>query len=148
MSRKRCNRRSVTPLPPRGLRAKLDQSQVKDLSLCHLVNLDAIATGTADAGLLWSFCGGVLTWSRVASLLKVGEAELSLQLDLALAVVERFKRTGRVGFSGPEYQLAKEGVGYMDDLAAIVDRPTAIAAAEWSEQRCNELARASERKAA
>ncbi len=148
MSRKRCNRLPVTPLPPRGLRAKLDQSQVKDLSLCHLVNLDAIAKGTADADLMWSWCGGCLTWSRVSEALKLGTEEMHRQLDLALAVVERYKRTGRVLFTGQEYQLAKEGVGYMDDLAAIVDRPTAVAAANWSEQRCAELIRASERKAA
>lgn len=36
-------------------------------------------------------------------------------------------------FTGPEYQLAKQGLAWMDDLAAIVDRPTAVAAADWSE---------------
>jgi hypothetical protein len=52
-------------------------------------------------------------------------------------VVQRFGRTGRAVFTGPEYQLAKAGVGHMDDLAAIADRPTVIAAAVWSEAKCN-----------
>lgn len=30
------------------------------------------------------------------------------QLDVVTAVVERLGRTGKVGFSGPEYQRAKE----------------------------------------
>lgn len=148
MSRKRCNRRPVTPLPPRGMRPRLDDGQLRDLGLAHMVNLDSIAKGEAGSDILWQWAGGVLTWSRVAEKLQAGAEEMHIQLDLVLAVVERFKRTGRVGFSGAEYQLAKEGVGYMDDLAAIVDRPTAVEAANWSEQRCNELAKASERKAA
>jgi hypothetical protein len=128
----------VTALPPRGLRPKLTVDQLCDLGLAHHVNLDTLAKGEADEDTLWQWVGGCLTWSRVAELLKVGEAEMRDQLELVAAVVERYGRTGRAVFTGPEYQLAKAGVGYMDDLAAIVDRPTAIAAANWSEARCNE----------
>ena len=58
--------------------------------------------------------------------------------DVAAACIEAlrahgFKRTGRVGFNGAEYQLAKDGIGYMDQLAEIVDQRTAIEAADWSE---------------
>lgn len=137
MSRKRCHRRVVVPLPPRGLRPKLTRDQLQDLGLAHMVNLDTLAKGEADEATLWQWVGGCLTWSRVADLLQVGQAEMTEQLQLVAAVVERYGRTGRAVFTGPEYQLAKAGVGYMDDLAAIVDKPTAIAAAEWSEARCN-----------
>lgn len=140
MTRKHCHRRPVVPLPPRGLRPKLTADQLRDLGLAHLVNLDTLAKGEADESTLWQWVGGCLTWSRVAELLKVGEAEMKAQLELVAAVVERYGRTGRAVFTGPEYQLAKLGVGYMDDLAAIVDRPTAIAAADWSEARCSQWA--------
>jgi hypothetical protein len=138
MSRKRCHRRTVAPLPPRGLRPKLTDDQLRDLGLAHVINLDTLARGEADEATLWQWVGGCLTWSRVAELLKVGEDEMADQLELVATVVERFGRTGRAVFTGPEYQLAKAGVGYMDDLAAIVDRPTVTAAAEWSEARCNQ----------
>lgn len=134
--RKRCHRRPVAPLPPRGLRPKLTDDQRQDLGLAHIVNLDTLARGEADEGTLWEWVGGTLTWSRVAELLQVGVDEMKAQLELVTTVVERYGRTGRAVFTGPEYQLAKAGVGFMDDLAAIVDRATAIAAADWSEARC------------
>lgn len=137
MSRKRCHRRPVVPLPPRGLRPKLTDDQRRDLGLAHIVNLDTLAKGEADEDTLWQWVGGCLTWSRVAELLQVGVDEMKAQLELVATVVDRFGRTGRAVFTGPEYQLAKAGVGFMDDLAAVVDRPTAIAAADWSEERCN-----------
>lgn len=147
MSRKRCNRRIVLPMPPRGLRPWLDAAQVRDLGLAHSVNLDAIARGEADEAILWQWVGGILTWSRVADLLQAGVPEMQAQLELAHRVIERYGRTERVGFSGPDYQAARAGVQVMDLLAELVDKPTAIAAAEWSERRVNELAPAERQSA-
>jgi len=124
----------------RGLRPKLHVDQVRDLALAHVGNLDTVATGQATEEVLWQWIGGVLTWSRVATVLKLGEEEMTRQLELATSMVERYGRVGRVGFSGPEYQLAKEGLQVMDQLAAVVDRPTAIDAADWSEDKVNEMA--------
>jgi hypothetical protein len=62
------------------------------------------------------------------------------QLLLCESVLQRYGRTGRVGFSGPELQTAAEGVQVMDQLAEAVDRPTAVAAADWSEALINRLA--------
>jgi hypothetical protein len=140
--RKHCKRRVWVPMPPRGLRPKLSRPQVKDLGLCHLTNLDVIAKGEATEDTLWQVAGGALTWSRVAELLQAGEPEMREQLELVARLVDRYGRTGRVLFTGTEYQLAKDGVGVMDQLAEIVDLPTAVIAAEWSEQRVNEMAEA------
>ncbi len=115
---------------------ELTHDQLLDLGLAHLINLDTLAKGGADESTLWQWVSGCLTWWRVADLLKAGEAEMCEQLGLDSAVVERFGRTGRIVFTGPEYQQAKLGVAYMDDLAAIVDRPTAVLAANWSEAQC------------
>ena len=126
--------------PPRGLRPKLQPDQVRDLGICHLSNLDAVASGQAGEAILWQLAGAALTWSRVAELLRVGEPEMRAQLELASTLVARYGRTGEVLFTGPEYQLAKDGVQVMDQLAEIVDRATAVIAAEWSERKVNELA--------
>lgn len=139
MSRKRCHRRVIVPMPPRGLRPRLADDQVRDLAMAHNVNLDAIARGQADESILWQWAGGIFTWWRVAELLQAGVPEMQQQLELATSVVERYGRTGRVGFSGPELQQARDGVAFMDQLAEIVDRATAIAAAEWSEARVNRM---------
>lgn len=139
MTRKRTRRRVVVPLPPRGLRPKLSRDQVRDLGICHLENLDAIARGQATVDTLWQYVGAMFTWSKVAQLTQTGEPEMRTQLELASALVERYGRTGRVLFTGQEYQLAKDGVDVMDQLAELVDRPTAVIAAEWSERKVNEL---------
>lgn len=123
----------------RGLRPKLDSAQLRDLSLAHNANLDTMANGQGSEELLWQWVGGLLTWSRAAELLDLGAPEIVPQLDLADAVLDRYRRTGRIGFSGPEYQLAKKGVIVMDLLAAEVDSTTAIAAAEWSEACLQDL---------
>lgn len=125
---------------PRGLRPKLRAGQVLDLAVAHNGNLDTIARGLADAEVLWQWVGGILTWSKVAELLDTGVPEIAEQLDLAHAVIERFRRTGKVGFSGAEYQLAKKGVIVMDMLAELVDQPTASAAADWSERQVATMA--------
>lgn len=140
MSRKRCNRRRIVPMPPPGLRPKLDRLQVRDLSMAHHINLDAIAHGTADEALLWQVFGGVLTWSRAAELSGQGVPEMREQLALVESLLERYGRTGRIAYTGPELQLARDGVAVMDRLAELVDRATAIAAADWSEACVTALA--------
>jgi hypothetical protein len=137
--RKHTTRKVWAPLPPRGLRPKLDRSQLLDLSLVHLQNLDALARGGANSGTLWECVAGALTWSRVAQLLQVGEAEMAEQLHMLEAVLARYKRTGRLGLSGPEYQVARLGVEVMDELARITDLATAQAAANWSEARIGQM---------
>jgi hypothetical protein len=64
-----------------------------------------------------------------------------------LKLIEGFTTTGRIVFTGPEYQAAKLGVDLMDELARIVDRPTAVAAAEWSEERLQHIVAAAEAQA-
>ena len=136
MTRKRIPRPA---LPPPGLRPRLRRDQLRDLALCHLEALDSIARGDAKSATLWDFAGAALTWSKAAELMGIGEAEMTAQLELALSLIERYRRTGRVAFSGPEYQAAKDGVAVMDQLAEIVDHPRAVIAAEWSERRLNAI---------
>ncbi|MBL0720223.1 hypothetical protein JI742_10005 [Piscinibacter sp. Jin2] len=137
MTRKRCHRRPIVPVPPRGLRPTLAPDQVRDLALCHLVHVDAIASGQADAETLWQWAGGVLTWSRVAELSPSWDdsarEQMKAGLDLVQAVADRWIRTGRVGFTGPELVAARQLVELQDAMAEAVDRPTAIRAADWSE---------------
>ena len=127
-------RRRVYPLlPPKGLRPRLDRSQQTDLSLVHLVNLDLIATGQADETVMWHLAEDAMLWSRIAEMTGHFEAEMQEQLMVAASVVRRFGVTGKVGFSGLEYQTAKAGVEVMDALAAMVERHQAVAAADWAE---------------
>jgi hypothetical protein len=148
MSR-RLSRNEILARLHTGLRPKLSKSQVQDLGLTHIGNLDTIAQGKPSEEVLWQWIGGALTGSYVAGVLERRDREryaevanaMRLQLDLCTAVVERYGRTGRIGFTGLEYQCAKDACEWMDALAAVVDRPTALRAADWSEAKVNQMAR-------
>jgi len=116
----------------------LDRQQLFSLSMAHNANLDIISRGEADIDLLWQHMGGVLTWHYVAQALGMGEPEMAAQVDLCVSMLDRFQRTGRVGFSGPELETARDGVVVFDQLAAAVDQATALQAVLWSEQRLAE----------
>lgn len=127
---------------PRAFRPKLNADQRRDLALLHISNLDAIAMGQATEDNLWQWVGGVLTWSKCAELLELGTDEMFQQIELATRIVNRYRETGRVLFTGPDYQLAKEGVGVMDALADLADQPTASRAADWGEATLQKMAEA------
>lgn len=149
MSRKRCRRTPVEPRPPAGLRRMLTHQQITDLAIAHLQALDAVASGQATEDTLWDIVECTLLWSRVADKLGTGVDQMRAQLELGTRMVERFGRTGRVGFSGVEYQAAKVGIEVMDELARIVDQPTASAACDWAEAQVMRLSlEAGQRQAA
>jgi len=146
MSRKRCHRQALLALPPRGMRRKLPASKVTTIAIAHMQNLDDVMSGKATVQVLWDMAESVFTWMRVAEVLGQGVEEMAPQLEVAAAVIERFGRTGRIGFSGLEYQKAKHGVQVMDELAAIVDADTAKAAAAWSDRKLAALVSAERQK--
>lgn len=130
--KKRCHRKHLIAVPPRGLRPKLPAHDLRKLGLYHVENLDAIATGEAEAPMLWDYLEQVLTWWKAAELLGLGELEMGGQLEIATRLVERYARTGAVRFDGLDYQAARIGLRVMDTLAAEVDTVTAMQAAIWS----------------
>lgn len=136
MTRKSAPRRVWPALPPKGLRRPPDPLWPETrsaLAIAHMQNLDLISRGTASQDEVWHLVEQALTWSRVAQLLGQGEPEMTEQVTVATQVVQRYQRTGRVGFSGLEYSAAKRGIDVMDELARLVDQPTASQAVAWSE---------------
>lgn len=127
-------RKAYLPRPaliPRGLGPKMSRDQLRDLALCHLVNLDAIASGSATPAILCDWAESVLVWSQVAD--RVGGSEqMSAQADVAANVIARFRETGTVFLTDEEIELAREGVAVMDALAETVDQYSAIEAVTWA----------------
>lgn len=124
---------------PRAFRPRLRVDQLRDLGLAHIQNLDAIATGQADPPMIWDYTSSVLCWWKAAQLMATGVPEMDEQLEVATRLVERYSRTGRVLFDGPDLVIARRGVTVMDLLAELVDQATAIAAADWSEREINRM---------
>jgi hypothetical protein len=127
---------------PRWCRPKLTKASLTDLGLAHHENVDIVAKGLGNEEILWQMVGGVLTWSKVAETLQAGVPEMTAQTHLITRLIDRYKATGKVVFTGLEYQKAKDGAGFMDQLAEMVDAYTALQAAIWSEDRTNEMASA------
>lgn len=124
---------------PRWARPKLHRSQVQDLQLLHIALLDTLASSDAGPVALWEFTATALTWSRTAELLGRGTELMAPQLDLATAMVLRYRRTGEVRISGTWYQLARIGTMVFDALAEATDSHTAELAANWSEMHVQAL---------
>lgn len=139
MSRKRCRRKPVMVMPPPGLRPKFGPNELRKLSLTHIACIDAIAHGQANEFNLSKWILAVYTWARVAEIIGTGIEEMRAQLKLVNTVSQRFLDVGRAGFTGPEYQLAKMGLGHMDDLAEISDRSVSDAANLWVKQYLSSL---------
>jgi hypothetical protein len=141
--------RSTAPLSakvvPPAFRPRLTAEQRRDLVMVHHVNLDAIARGEGTVQLLWDWVGNLLAFSRMAHCMRLGEPEMNEQLELASRTIERFRRTGRVGWDGPDYQLAKAGCEVMEQLADRVDQFTAEAAVVWAMARLAGVRAATER---
>jgi hypothetical protein len=147
---KRHSAPSMTMLTTGGSPApvKRAKSDAGPVALIHLSNLDIVARGEGTENTLWHLVEAALTWSRAAELLQAGMPEMAEQLDLARSLVLRYGRTGRVLFTGGEYQLATDGVAVMDQLAEMVDQHTALAAAAWSEAKVAGLKTEQQRMAA
>ena len=83
--------------------------------------------------------GAALGWSRIAQQLGQGETEMAQDLHVIRALIDRWQRTGRVAYTGIEYQQAKAGLEVADQLARLTDLITARAAVDWAENRINVL---------
>jgi hypothetical protein len=95
--------------------------------------------GQGDESLMWQLAEQALLWSRVAELTGQMQVDMRQQLEVVASVVRRFGTTGRVGYSGAEYQTAKACVDVMDQLAEMVDKHQAVAAALWAERALQDL---------
>lgn len=118
-----------------ALKHKASPADMRAMEMCHLQNLDAVATGQAGPQCMWDWAAGVLMFARVADALQAGQLEMQGQLAVATRLVERWARTGRVLFDGPDYQMARIGVAVMTELASQADWRTLQDAAHWGMQQ-------------
>ena len=117
----------------------LAADQVRDLAISHHSHVDDVAHGRATIETAWEMAGAALGWSRIAQQLGQGETEMAQDLHVIRALIDRWQRTGRVAYTGIEYQQAKAGLEVADQLARLTDLITARAAVDWAENRINVL---------
>lgn len=144
MTRKRCNRRALAALPPRGLRIMLKPETRRALAIAHHTHVDMVCHGRATIDTLWEMAGAALGWHRIAQALGMGVPEMQADLDVIMALVQRWESTGRIVYTGPELQQARAGLLVVDELARRVDWPTACASVDWAEDRITAIRAARE----
>ncbi len=111
---------------------RMNKRDLVHVGIAHIDTLNDIATGAGTYATLRDWVSNVLTWSWAAEAMSLGVDEMGEQLQVCLRLIERHRRTGRVAFDGPDYQLAKRGVEVMDELASQVPRAIALDAVAWS----------------
>ncbi|KQY83727.1 hypothetical protein [Pelomonas sp. Root1444] len=139
MPRQRLTRDQLLARAQRTFPVRMTKRDLVHVGIAHIDTLNDIATGRGTFASLRDWASNVLTWYRAAQLMSIGIDEMAEQRECCARLVERFERTGRVAFDGPDYQLAKHGVDVMDELARRVPRAIALEAVAWSTAALIEL---------
>lgn len=132
MPRPRLTRDQLLQRAQRRFPVRMDRAQLVDVGIAHIDTLNDIATGAGTFVSLRDWTSNVMTWHYAAEAMSLGLDEMAAQLECCERLIERYTRTGRVAFDGPDYQLAKLGVEVMDELARQVPRAIALEAVAWS----------------
>lgn len=125
---------------PKFWRPKVSASQVLDARIVHNDLVNRLATGTATAADCWDWMETGFTYTQMMRMLAEdgvqftdeAMAALALQLETYEPICARLRRTGKVGLSGPELQIAKEAAFVMDALIGMDRHGIAERAARWS----------------
>ncbi|HYF16325.1 MAG TPA: hypothetical protein VEA40_00550 [Ramlibacter sp.] len=112
---------------PKFFRPKVSEAQQRTARVIHWDLIDRFTNGTATREDLWDWMETGYTYSLMVNLLVQDGVELTdeavqaiaAQLDIYQAVADRFARSGRPGFTGPELAIARTAAEVMDGLITL-----------------------------
>lgn len=119
---------------------KLDESQQFECKLTHWNLFDLIRLGQADSATLWDWMETGFTYSQFMRLMVADGVEfteeatknIAEQLSIYGDVIDRYRRTQRIGFDGPQINIARAACYVMDELIDMDRHGIAVKAARWS----------------
>lgn len=125
---------------PKFWRPKTTPGQQLTCKVIHWDLIEHITHGTATRTELWDWMETGFTYSQLMRLLAQDGTEFTPeaiaavqeQIDSHDAIAQRFQRTGRVGFTGPELLTARAAAEVFTDLIALDRNGYAEQAAIWS----------------
>lgn len=143
---KQHNRQYADQLP-KFWRPKLKSSQCLDAKVIHWDLITRFSSGTATSDDLWDWLETGYTYVRIMQLQIEDGREftpeavgaMSDQIDIYASVIDRFRRTGRVGFSGTELLTARSAACIMDGLIEIDRHGIALRAGHWAVEQMNKI---------
>jgi hypothetical protein len=141
-------RRDIAKMPKFWI-PSLDSTQTLDAKVIHWDLISRFTDGTAHAGDLWAWIETGLTYSQVMRFLAEDGMEFTYEAQLAIAeqlgiyddVIARYKSTGRIGFNGPQLNIARAAANVFDSLVELDRNGAAVRAATWSTEQMAKLQR-------
>jgi len=117
---------------------------------CKVIHWDLITSITGPAATkqdMLEWISNALTYSQMLLLLiqdgheftSEAVAVIEEQLEIVPKLVDRYRATGRVGFSGPELQVARAAAYVMDDVIELDRHGIADQAARWSVEQMRRI---------
>ena len=137
------------PTLPKFWRPKLSQSVRTTAQIVHWDLITRFTDGSAQVDDLWDWIETGFTYSQMARMLVEDGTEFSPeamtavaeQLEIYSAVIERFRRTGRVGFDAEQLRIARAAACVMDALIDMDRHGIAERAARWSVEQMARMRR-------
>lgn len=125
---------------PKFWRPKLTPQVQLDAKVIHWDLIDRFTKGAATADDLWDWIETGLTYSEIMRLLIEDGTEFTEESALAIAslldnhasVIQRYMKTGRIGFDYAELLAARAAAEVMDQLIEMDRHGIAEKAAIWS----------------
>lgn len=140
------SRAKRAPLP-RWFRPRLTPDQQITCKVIHWDLITRITGPDATKDDMLEWIANAMTYSQMMLLMIEDGREFTSeacalieeQLALVPKLVDRYRATGRVGFSGPELQVARAAAYVMDDVIELDRHGIADQAARWSVEQMKRI---------
>jgi len=132
---------------PKWFRPKLTPAQESSCKLAHWDLIGRITSGRATEHDLWDMVHTGLTYSELMRLLEQdgteftdeAKAAISEHLESLPGVIDRYRRTGRVGFNGEQLLAARAAAELMEQLIEMDRFGFAVRATEWAKAKVDAI---------
>lgn len=120
-------KRAALVLMPKWWLPKMEASQKLDTKIIHSDNLTPMTNGTATLEDLMDWMESAYTYTEVIRILRAEDmvltdeqvAPIAAQMAIHDQIMTRYEKTGRIGFSGLEYSIARAAAELMDNLSEL-----------------------------
>lgn len=139
--------RAKREVMPKWFRPKLDADQIVSCKVAHWDLIGRITSGIATEHDMWDMVHTALTYSELMRLLEAdgtlftdeAKAAITEHLETMPAVVDRYRKTGRVGFSGEQLLAARAAAEIMEQLIEMDRFGFAVLATEWAKAETDRI---------
>jgi hypothetical protein len=139
--------RAKREIMPKWFRKKLDSDQIVSCKVAHWDLIGRVTSGIATEHDLWDMVHTALTYTELMRLLETDGTEFTEEAKAAVVehtahlpgVIDRYRKTGRVGFSGEQLLAARAAAEVMEQVIEMDRFGFAVRATEWAMENTNRI---------